>query len=203
MTRKRARSQSTETRERILKAAAELIAQKGFAATTTREIGDRASMLSGSLYYYFETKERMALDIVEIYFTDLKAGYDAVLREEIGPAARLRRLIEVSLEVSSRRPNEVTILYQDWLALNSVDGSLDQWMDRIEQLWIDVINDGISSFEFRQDLDSRLVFRTIMGAISWVPRWFRLGGASEMTQVARVQAEIMLSGLSMQDQPPT
>jgi AcrR family transcriptional regulator len=192
---KKLQTKSTPRREEILTAAAAVFAEKGFNASTTREIGERASILSGSLYYYFPTKEQMALEIVGAYLTELKASYEEIVRDETTPTDQLRRLVDVSLEVSSRRPNEVTILYQDWLALNNVDGSLDRWMTRIEKLWRGVVDLGIERGEFRDDLDSRLVFRTIMGAISWVPRWFKPRGPAKITDVARVQAELVLNGL--------
>jgi AcrR family transcriptional regulator len=45
------------TRQRILEAAAQLFAAKGFEASTTRDIADAAGIASGTLFNYFATKE--------------------------------------------------------------------------------------------------------------------------------------------------
>ena len=45
------------TRQRILEAAAQLFAAKGFEASTTRDIADAAGIASGTLFNYFTTKE--------------------------------------------------------------------------------------------------------------------------------------------------
>jgi AcrR family transcriptional regulator len=46
-------------RQRLLEAAEELFATKGFAATTTREISDHAGLSRGLLYYHFPSKEAL------------------------------------------------------------------------------------------------------------------------------------------------
>jgi AcrR family transcriptional regulator len=45
------------TRERIIDAAQQLFAAKGFEASTTRDIADAAGIASGTLFNYFATKE--------------------------------------------------------------------------------------------------------------------------------------------------
>jgi AcrR family transcriptional regulator len=45
------------TRQRILDAAGQLFAAKGFEASTTRDIADAAGIASGTLFNYFATKE--------------------------------------------------------------------------------------------------------------------------------------------------
>src|SRR5271156_1250658 len=53
-------AQSVEaTRERILAVALELIAEKGFAATSTREISERLGFSKAALYYHFRTKDQL------------------------------------------------------------------------------------------------------------------------------------------------
>jgi AcrR family transcriptional regulator len=45
------------TRQRIIEAAQQLFADKGFEASTTRDIADAAGIASGTLFNYFATKE--------------------------------------------------------------------------------------------------------------------------------------------------
>lgn len=48
-----------DTRRSIREAAIELFAEKGFAATSTREICERAEVTKPVLYYHFDSKERL------------------------------------------------------------------------------------------------------------------------------------------------
>jgi len=54
-----------KTKEAILKAALDLFSKKGFQATTTKEISDRAGIAEGTLFNYFRTKEDLALYFLE------------------------------------------------------------------------------------------------------------------------------------------
>jgi AcrR family transcriptional regulator len=49
-----------KTKQAILKAALELFAAKGFYATTTKAISQKAQIAEGTLFNYFETKEGLS-----------------------------------------------------------------------------------------------------------------------------------------------
>ena len=49
-------------RDDVLEAAAALFATKGYAATSIRDIAQQVGLMSGSLYYHFESKEQILLD---------------------------------------------------------------------------------------------------------------------------------------------
>lgn len=182
-------------REEILAAAARTFAEKGLKGSTTRAIAERASMLSGSLYYYFTSKEAMAVEVVERYLTELLEAYEQVRTSDATPQEQLRELFRTSLQVSDRRPDEVVILYQDWHSLSALDGGMDVAMNRVEEIWCDVIEAGMRSGDLRADLEPRLVYRTIMGALSWVPRWFRPDGPRTISEIAEIQADVIVRGL--------
>src|SRR5579863_2874732 len=52
-----------ETEERIRTAALRLFSQKGFQATSTRELAAEAGLTVAGLYYYVGTKEALLFDI--------------------------------------------------------------------------------------------------------------------------------------------
>ena len=71
-----------QTRARILDVALELIADRGFAATSTREIAERLGVTKAALYYYFRTKDDLLAAIVGPATSELdvlieRAGADA------------------------------------------------------------------------------------------------------------------------------
>lgn len=60
-------SGKTPTRERLVEAARELFLAKGYEATGTAEILREAKVNSGSLYYFFKSKEALLLAVLERY----------------------------------------------------------------------------------------------------------------------------------------
>ena len=61
-----------QTRARILDVALELIADRGFAATSTREIAERLGFTKAALYYHFRTKDDLLAAIVGTVMADLE-----------------------------------------------------------------------------------------------------------------------------------
>ncbi|MFZ3047609.1 MAG: TetR/AcrR family transcriptional regulator [Desulfatirhabdiaceae bacterium] len=57
---------STDNRERILMVAASFFANKGYAATSVREIVDAAGVTKPTLYYYFKNKEDLYLQLLNM-----------------------------------------------------------------------------------------------------------------------------------------
>ncbi|MFH1033688.1 MAG: TetR/AcrR family transcriptional regulator [Pseudomonadota bacterium] len=76
-------------RGRLLQAAGELFAQKGYAATTVREIVAAAGVTKPVLYYYFGSKEGLYLELME----STSASLLAVLEEAQIPGASARQRI--------------------------------------------------------------------------------------------------------------
>ena len=66
----RPRRSSAEVRKLILGAAAELFAEKGFAATTTREIAERAEVRETTMFRIYDSKEHLYDEGVLRPFTD-------------------------------------------------------------------------------------------------------------------------------------
>jgi AcrR family transcriptional regulator len=57
------RSQGSETRERILDVAQELFTRQGYDKTSLRDIAARLGITKAALYYYFERKEDILLEL--------------------------------------------------------------------------------------------------------------------------------------------
>jgi TetR/AcrR family transcriptional regulator len=77
-------------RDRVLKAAIHLFTQRGYAATTVREIVEAAGVTKPILYYYFGNKEGIYLEILKgvtkVYHEILEKG----LRYEGSPSKKIR-----------------------------------------------------------------------------------------------------------------
>jgi AcrR family transcriptional regulator len=67
--------EARRTREQLLDAALELFAERGFKATTTKLIAERAGVPNGLIYYYFGTKEKLleSLFAERTFLPDLQA----------------------------------------------------------------------------------------------------------------------------------
>jgi TetR/AcrR family transcriptional regulator len=79
--------QDIGVRERLLTAATELFACKGYASTTVREIVNAAGVTKPVLYYYFQNKEGIYLELMSESFVKFEALLNKA-RNETGQASR-------------------------------------------------------------------------------------------------------------------
>ena len=101
------------TRRRILASAGELFAERGFLATTMREIAERAGVNLASAHYHFGSKQALYLEVVRAEFDKLEARLAArgaspggalasLSREELEQMLlrRIETMLETVLDVS-------------------------------------------------------------------------------------------------------
>lgn len=85
----------TETRERLIDAARNLFWTKGYGATGIAEILKAADAGSGSLYYFFPTKEDLLLAVLEWYKANLwKQVIDPVFERVSDPIERVFGILD-------------------------------------------------------------------------------------------------------------
>jgi len=94
----KAKTKSDATRGRILEAALQLFRDRGFEATTMREIAESAGVATGAAYYYFDSKDAIVLAFYDQAQKDMTARLEEVLAGSRDLTERLRGILRVKLE---------------------------------------------------------------------------------------------------------
>src|SRR5688572_31710375 len=100
----------SERREAILGIAAEIFSQKGFQATTVREIADEAGILSGSLYHHFDSKETIVDEVLSTFLDDLIARYRAALDTKADPRTVLSEMVRIGFGTLEPHRAAITVM---------------------------------------------------------------------------------------------
>ncbi len=94
----------SEARQQILDVALALFAQKGYAATTVREIVDAAGITAPSLYYYFGSKEGLYLDLVQTHGAQIDLALQSYAHTSASAKMRVKDLVDkIFLQVINDR----------------------------------------------------------------------------------------------------
>jgi AcrR family transcriptional regulator len=173
-----ARPASSARRDEVIGVAAELFAQKGFRATTVRDIAEAAGMLSGSLYHHFDSKERIADELLSRFLDDLITSYQAVIDAADPPRKTFERLVAVSFDALSQHRAAIVVYQQDadYLAQLPGFGYITSTGEQIERWWVDVLRKGVAAGELVTD-NPKLTYQFIRDAIWISVRWFRPEGS--------------------------
>ncbi len=104
MARAEAAQRATGTREVILETAERLFAERGFAATSVRDIVREAGTSAPSLYHFFGSKENLVVELV----ADRHDAYCAALENHLGEADTIfevcQRFVRFVLTNMSKKP---------------------------------------------------------------------------------------------------
>jgi TetR/AcrR family transcriptional repressor of nem operon len=85
---------TSDAREKILSAAQSLIELRGYSALGVAEICKTAGVPKGSFYYFFESKEALALAVIDEHWAGQKRTWARILNGGAQPLHRLQRLFE-------------------------------------------------------------------------------------------------------------
>lgn len=87
--------EESAVKERLLSAALKLFTERGFAATTVREIVERAGVTKPVLYYYFQNKEGIYLEIMNRPFAEFVSLVEEGTRGEGSAVERIFRFCDL------------------------------------------------------------------------------------------------------------
>lgn len=85
---------TSDARQKILGAARSLIEGRGYSALGVAEICKAAGVPKGSFYYFFESKEALALTVVDEHWAAQQRDWTRILGGDAQPLQRLRQLFE-------------------------------------------------------------------------------------------------------------
>jgi AcrR family transcriptional regulator len=185
-------------RDHIVQLAAQLFAERGVANTTVRDIGNAAGILSGSLYYHFDSKESIVKEIVLGYLRRLIESYETVLDAHEEPRARLEGLIRASFEAIDRDQHACEIFQNDFKHLHTLQdfADLDALTSRVQTIWVETIKSGVANGTFRDDVDPRVFYRFARDSIWFAVRWYRPGGPHNVDKLSDAASSILLDGFA-------
>ncbi len=109
-TRERREREKSDLRGKILSAARELFAEKGYEAVTMREIADRIEYSPTAIYHHFDDKLTLCSELCGSDFVDF-GGHFAKAQNVADPIERLRAMGLVYLRFAADHPNHYRFLF--------------------------------------------------------------------------------------------
>jgi AcrR family transcriptional regulator len=181
----------------VVQLAGELFAQKGYRATTVREIADAAGILSGSLYHHFDSKESIGDEILSSFINDVLADYRAAVASAGSPREVLEQIVRSTSHTLSRHRAALAMLQNDWSYFSTQPrfGYLRSALAEFEGTWVTQLELGQESGLFRADLDARLTYRLLRDVL-WIPAQWRVSGGYTTDQVAEALLRLLFEGIT-------
>jgi len=192
----------SQRRAHMVVLAGELFAQKGYRATTVREIADAAGILSGSLYHHFDSKESIGHEILSSFVNEVLGNYRAAVASAQNPRAVLEQIVRSTSRTLSQHRAALAMLQHDWsyFATQPRFAYLPKALREIERIWVTQLEAGQQEGVFRPDLDAKLTYG-LLRDILWIPEQWRRTRGYSTDQVVDGFLRILFDGIAVAGQP--
>lgn len=174
--RRSAYAKSEVTRRKILDVAASLFSRKGYASTSLRDIAGRTQIMSGSIYYYFASKEEILDAVLQ---EGLHALQDAVkqaveaLPKDCSPRQQLETAIQAHLAAVLSKSDYIRANVSEFQrAPRAIRARNLQLRQEYANYWRSLLDRAQKSKDIRANVDLSLLRLFIIGALNWSADWF-------------------------------
>jgi len=192
-------TQKLETRRRVLEAARDLFNEIGYEETTIRAVAERAGVSVGSVFTTFASKADVLSQVMDDRVDALYSELEHVARHMRGSIVdRLCSLFSIHYEFECRRVRlflaHIAASFSPALEPTTVPYGRNE---RFKLMIIEMLREGQTKGEVRDDADLDLILDTLMGAYAWNYRLAAAGQADHvaMTEIMERQIRLIFHGL--------
>jgi AcrR family transcriptional regulator len=163
-------------RRELLDAAARLFRQRGFDASSTRDIASAAGMRSGSPFYHFENKQALLAAVMQEGMRSALQRQQmalAALPAQASPREQLAALVRNHFEVLLGADSDfIPVMLYEWRRLDADQAvAITALKDAYEAEWVPVLTALHGNGQLAGD--PALVRLMVFGALNWSVQWYQ------------------------------
>jgi AcrR family transcriptional regulator len=183
------------TLEAIEQAAIELFSQRGYHATTMREIAAAVDIQPAAIYHWYASKEAILVHLQDTFMERLTEAVVRAADRHERPALRLAALVREHVVFHGLHARAAFVTDSEIRALT--DGPRQRLIaqrDVYQQRFAETIRDGIRDGSLRSS-NARVATYAILLQCTGVALWFDPAGSLGLEEVAELHVELVLGAL--------
>jgi AcrR family transcriptional regulator len=160
-------------RMQLLDAAAKLFSQRGFDATSMRDIASAVGMLSGSIYYHFESKDELLREVYEQGMRMVTDRVEAAVADKLEPWARLEAACAAHLEALVAHRDYARVMLQ---TTPDKAGNARARVRELRRSYEARFRELIEALPLPAGIDRAYLRLLLFGALNWSEVWYHGSG---------------------------
>jgi GntR family transcriptional regulator of vanillate catabolism len=184
------------TSQLVLEAAAELFCEKGFSATTTREIAARLNIHQASLYYHMSGKEELLYRLSRLTLEAVEREVGEALQGAKNARDRLTALMRGHLEGLFENANRALASISEFRSLSpahrreliALRGAYSGLLNR-------ELASAVKAGILRKDISLSILRLALLNFLNWTPRWYQLSGRLPLADLAGIYDRVFFEGI--------
>ena len=144
-----------------------LIHEKGFRATTMRDIAERMNFEVANIYNYIDSKDALLENYVIGITKEFQTYMDNIIDSTFSPKDKLRMVISKHIQFTFEKPYQLALMANEWRNLK--EPALSEYVakrsDYIFKI-ASILEDGVEKGEFRP-MNIEIATNSIVSSLRW------------------------------------
>ena len=190
------RSQRAEIkRSSIFREAARSFNRAGFHGTSMDDIASRLGVTKAALYRYVPNKHEVLFASFNLAMDSSFASLERGEKEGANGLEKLRITLRGYLEDMIGKLGHPVVLLEDSALLPEQSRAIIRRRDEAERRYRKLVKEGIEDGSIIA-CDPKLAVFALLGAINWVPKWYRDDGEWTAAQVAESLVDLIIRSIA-------
>lgn len=187
---------SLSRKEQVIRKAAELFREKGYAASSMRDLAQKLGIEAASLYSHIKSKEEILHSLCFDMATEFRKSLVEVEKMNVPAGKKLKLGIIGHVQVMAKDLTASAVFMNEHRHL-SQPSLRDFLLLRINYInrFKAIIETGIKSGEFKETIDTKLAVMTLFSSLNWMPLWYNPGSPIQPTELGEQLADMLVNGL--------
>jgi TetR/AcrR family transcriptional regulator, cholesterol catabolism regulator len=186
-------------KEQVIRKAAELFREKGYAASSMRDLAQKLGIEAASLYSHIKSKEEILRNLCFDMASEFRKSLDDVEKQNVPASEKLKNGIIGHIQVMARDLTASAVFMNEHRHL-SQPFLRDFLLLRINYInrFKTIIEQGVKSGEFKTNIDRKLAVMTLFSSLNWMPQWYDPTSNIDPTELGKQLADMLVNGLKKQ-----
>ena len=181
-------------KQQIEEKATTLFRERGYAATSMRDLAQVLGIEAASLYSHIKSKEEILQKICFRMADEFFEAWKDVESVQTSASDKISKAAIAHVKVITRNTDASAVFFNEWRHLS--EPHLSDFLamrDDYEGRFIQIIKDGMASGEFEQ-VDAKFML-TILSSLNWTHNWYKPGGSLTPKEIGVRLSNLVLNGL--------
>ncbi len=188
----------SKRKEEILITAQNLFRERGYAATSMRDIAKEVGVEPASLYSHFKSKDDILQFICFEIANEFLEMQEPILNAISNPTEKLKRVVAGHVNTILQNLDAASVFFNEWRHMKEPDLSrFVEMREQYEDGFKQIMDDGVTSGDFR-NIDIHFFIRMLFSVINGVHEWYRTSGKVSPDEVGEKMSEFILRGIAIQ-----
>lgn len=182
--------------QRLVSAAAELFAERGYENTSVQQIVQRAGVTKGALYHHFSAKDDLLFAIYHRMLAMQTERLERIAAADLPVAERLRDAsADVVVTTLANLHDAVVFFRSVHLLPRERRAEMRAERRRYHERFRAMIEEGQRDGSFRRDVSADIATHNFFGGVHHLNSWYRRGGRMSDREIGAAFADLLLHAL--------